>query len=54
MDNIGKFSSTLQQYSDRTLKDEQLRELIVEISSLPRDSQQRRKLLDNLLRQLFP
>jgi hypothetical protein len=52
MDNIYKFSSTLQQYSDRTPKDEQLRELIVKICSLPRGSEQRRKSIDRLLRQL--
>lgn len=52
MDNIHNFSSTLQQYSDRTPKDEQLRELIVKICSLPRGSEQRRKSIDRLLRQL--
>jgi hypothetical protein len=52
MDNIHKFSSTLQQYSDRTPKDEQLRQLILTICSLPRGNEQRRKLVDRLLRQL--
>lgn len=52
MNNIQKFSSTLQQYCDRTAKDEQLRELIFQICSLPRGNEQRRKLLDRLLRQL--
>lgn len=52
MNNIQKFSSTFQQYSDRTFKDEQLRQLIFQICSLPRGSEQRRKLLDRLLRQL--
>lgn len=52
MDNIHKFSSRLQQYSDRTLKDEQLRELLLKICSLPRGNEHRRKLVDRLLRQL--
>jgi hypothetical protein len=52
MDRIDKLRLVLQQYSVRTPKDEQLCKLIVAICSESRDSSQRRKLMDRLLRQL--
>jgi hypothetical protein len=52
MDRIDKLRLILQRYSDRTPKDELLCKLILAICSESRDSSQRRKLMDRLLRQL--
>lgn len=52
MDRIDKLKLALQQYSDRTPKDERLCKLIIAICSESRDNPQRRKLVDRLLREL--
>ncbi len=52
MDRIDKLRLRLEQYSDRTPKDERLCKLIIAICSESRDNPQRRKLVDRLLRQL--
>ncbi|MEG4985372.1 hypothetical protein QUB08_06290 [Microcoleus sp. BR0-C5] len=49
---IDELRLALQQYSDRTPKDERLCKLIIAICSESRDNPQRRKLVDRLLRQL--
>lgn len=52
MDPIDKLRLALEQYSDRTPKDERLCKLIIAICSESRDNPQRRKLVDRLLREL--
>ncbi|MEK0194501.1 hypothetical protein [Microcoleus anatoxicus] len=52
MKRIDKLRLALEQYSDRTPKDERLCKLIIAICSESRDNPQRRKLVDRLLRQL--
>lgn len=49
MERISKLTAALEQYSDRTPQDEQLRQLILTICSQPRDSLQRRKSMERLL-----
>ncbi|MEG4495853.1 hypothetical protein QUB05_10440 [Microcoleus sp. F10-C6] len=49
---IDELRLALEQYSDRTPKDERLCQLILNICLLSRDNPQRRKLVDRLLRQL--
>ncbi|MEG3924010.1 hypothetical protein [Microcoleus sp. D3_18a_C4] len=52
MDGIDKLRLRLEQYSDRSSKDELLCQLILNICLLSRDNPQRRKLMDRLLREL--
>jgi hypothetical protein len=49
MDNLLKLKSALQSYSDRTQVDENLRELIIQVCSHPRESWDRRRAMNRLL-----